>query len=112
MLPFAMPLDVWENHQPGEEWSVYGDGKLKDSSGNVIPGNWGTLDIGSSANSTADINDQILDGLDSQLLQLSGSLGPDALDVLNGCFQCKLVHVEVTFQDALKSGACHPIPSR
>ena len=64
VLPFAMPSDVWEARDPGDEWSVYGDGKLKDSGGNDIPGNWGTLDIGAESNGTSELNDQILNGLD------------------------------------------------
>ncbi len=64
VLPFAMPSDVWESHDPGDEWSVYGDGTLQDSSGNTIPGNWGTLDIGPQSNGTSELNDQILNGID------------------------------------------------
>ena len=64
VLPFAMPVDVWEAREPGDEWNLYADGKLKDTLGNEIPGNWGTLDIGPTSNSSADINDQILDGLE------------------------------------------------
>ena len=63
ILPFAMPVDVWNGKNPGDTWSVYGDGKLTDLSGNTIPGNWGTVDIGLTDNSTADISDQILNGL-------------------------------------------------
>jgi hypothetical protein len=44
-------------------WSIYGDGKIKDEYGNTIPGNWGTVDIGASNNSTSDQNEQILEGL-------------------------------------------------
>jgi hypothetical protein len=36
---------------------------MKDNDGNVIPGNWGTLDIGNSNNSTSDLSNQILYGL-------------------------------------------------
>lgn len=63
VLPFALPIEVWEAHNTGDVWSLYGDGKLKDSTGGDIPGNWGTLDIGSTSNSSSDINNQILDGL-------------------------------------------------
>jgi len=63
VLPFAMPGDVWNGKNPGDTWSVYGDGKLTDSSGNTIPGNWGTVDIGLTNNSTSDLSDQILNGL-------------------------------------------------
>jgi hypothetical protein len=37
---------------------------MEDLSGNVVPGNWGTLDIGSTNNSTSDLSDQIVNGLD------------------------------------------------
>ena len=63
VLPFAMPQEVWNAHSVGEEWSAYCDGKIKDSFENEIPGNWGTVDIGNTNNSTSDIGDQILDGL-------------------------------------------------
>jgi hypothetical protein len=63
ILPFATPLSLWNNLEPGDQWSAYADGKLKDDSGNDVPGNWGTMDIGDTSNSTADINDQILNGL-------------------------------------------------
>jgi len=36
---------------------------MTDLAGNNIPGNWGTVDIGNTSNSTAEISDQILDGL-------------------------------------------------
>jgi Flp pilus assembly protein TadG len=63
VLPFAMPQVVWNAYDIGEDWSAYGDGKVKDSFGNEIPGNWGTIDIGSTSNSSSDISDQILNGL-------------------------------------------------
>jgi Flp pilus assembly protein TadG len=63
VLPFATPLDLWNSLEPGDRWSVYGDGKLKDEYGNNVPGNWGTMDIGNANNSTSDLNDQILNGL-------------------------------------------------
>lgn len=63
VLPFAVHQDTW-NYQPrGSQWSIYGDGKVRDANGAQIPGNWGTVDIGSSSNSTADMNDQIENGL-------------------------------------------------
>ncbi len=63
VLPFSVPLNVWDGQDIGDEWSIYGDGKIKDEYGAEIPGNWGTLDIGSTNNSTSDISDQILNGL-------------------------------------------------
>ena len=63
ILPFVVPQDVWNAHNPGDSWSIYGDGKMTDLAGSTIPGNWGTVDIGSTSNSTAEISDQILDGL-------------------------------------------------
>lgn len=63
VLPFATPTELWESLEPGETWSAYGDGKLKDKYGNAVPGNWGTLDIGPTSNSTDALNDQILNGL-------------------------------------------------
>ncbi len=63
VLPFAIPEDIWAANEIGDTWSIYGDGKMIDENGNEIPGNWGTVDIGSENNSTHDLNDQILDGL-------------------------------------------------
>jgi hypothetical protein len=58
-----MPRDVWDAHNPDEVWCVYGDGKLTDADGEPVPGNWGTVDIGSADNSTSDLRDQMLNGL-------------------------------------------------
>lgn len=63
ILPFATPVDLWNSLEPGDQWSAYGDGKLKDQDGNDVPGNWGTTDIGDTGNSSSDLNDQILTGL-------------------------------------------------
>jgi len=63
VLPFSIPKAEWVAASPGSIWSVYGDNKMKDNNGNVIPGNWGTIDIGNSNNSTSDLSDQILNGL-------------------------------------------------
>jgi Flp pilus assembly protein TadG len=63
ILPFATPKPLWDSLAPGDQWSAYGDGKIKDESGAEVPGNWGTLDIGSTDNSTTELNDQILNGL-------------------------------------------------
>ncbi len=63
VLPFSVPQDVWDTQGIGDQWSIYGNGKMKDASGSVLPGNWGTVDIGSTSNSTSDLNDQITDGL-------------------------------------------------
>jgi hypothetical protein len=64
VLPFAVPEAEWDTLSEGDEWSIYGDGKILDDDGNTIPGNWGTLDIGSEANSTSDLGDQVVNGLD------------------------------------------------
>jgi Flp pilus assembly protein TadG len=63
VLPFGTPKSLWDSLSPGDSWSAYGDGKLKDGAGNDVPGNWGTVDIGLTSNSTSDLNDQILNGL-------------------------------------------------
>jgi hypothetical protein len=36
---------------------------MKDANGDDIPGNWGTLDIGSTSNGASELSDQILNGL-------------------------------------------------
>jgi Flp pilus assembly protein TadG len=63
ILPFATPKNLWDSLAPGQTWIAYGNGKLADSNGNTVPGDWGTLDIGSTSNSTNDLNNQITDGL-------------------------------------------------
>ena len=63
ILPFGVPLSIWDNQPVGTEWNIYGDGKIEDEFGNQIPGNWGTVDIGPTGNSSADLVDQILNGL-------------------------------------------------
>lgn len=70
VLPFSIPEAEWRATNPGEVWTVYGDGRMLDGSGSQIPGNWGTLNLGTSANSTATINDQVLNGL--QQVHLDG----------------------------------------
>jgi Flp pilus assembly protein TadG len=63
VLPFSLHIDTWNAMNLGDEFTVYGDQRVLDEDGNVVPGNWGTVDIGSENNSTADISDQILNGL-------------------------------------------------
>lgn len=63
ILPFAVPVDEWKSKALGEIWSVYADGKLTDSSGATVPGNWGTVNIGSTNNATVDLRTQIAEGL-------------------------------------------------
>ena len=63
VLPFAVPVDEWDFVEAGDTWTVYGDGKITDSGGHPVPGNWGTVDIGAENNSTADLSNQIENGL-------------------------------------------------
>jgi len=63
VLPFATPLALWNSLDPGDTWSVYGDGRLRDELGQIVPGNWGTLDIGPADNATSALCTQILNGL-------------------------------------------------
>jgi hypothetical protein len=77
VLPFATPQALWDSLEPGDIWTAYGDGRLRDSSGANVPGNWGTLDIGSTDNSTSSLNDQINNGLrqgDLDALHSSGRI--------------------------------------
>lgn len=79
VLPFATPQSVWDEMSVGDRWDVYGDGKMKDSAGSDIPGNWGTVDIGAANNSTNEgLNEQILNGLrqsDLDALYADGRIG-------------------------------------
>ncbi|MGI9518590.1 MAG: pilus assembly protein TadG-related protein [Pirellulaceae bacterium] len=63
ILPFSIPQAVWDAKAPGDEFSIYGDGRMFDQNGSQIPGNWGTLDIGNSSNSASELVDQINNGL-------------------------------------------------
>ena len=63
ILPFAVPQAMWDNQGETDQWIIYGDGKLADEYGNEVPGNWGTVDIGGTDNSTDDLVDQINNGL-------------------------------------------------
>lgn len=63
VLPFAVPLSEWDDFEQGDTWTIYGDGQIQDDEGDDIPGNWGTLDIGPSSNSTSDLADQMRNGL-------------------------------------------------
>ncbi|MDB4786470.1 pilus assembly protein TadG-related protein [Planctomycetaceae bacterium] len=74
ILPFALPESFWDSLGAGEELNIYNDNKIEDgfgnqvtvldALGNSVPGNWGTVDIGLEANSTRDLSDQIIQGLD------------------------------------------------
>ncbi|HEY3394325.1 MAG TPA: pilus assembly protein TadG-related protein [Lacipirellulaceae bacterium] len=80
VLPFATPKFLWDSLSAGDQWTLYGDGQITDGDGNSVPGNWGTVDIGSTNNSTSEMNDQILNGLgqdDLNALQSDGRI-PDS----------------------------------
>src|SRR6056297_1968514 len=70
VLPFAIPESEWQSITQGEHWNVYGDGRISNGAGEILPGNWGTLNLGTSANSTATLSDQVLNGL--QQIHLDG----------------------------------------
>lgn len=63
VLPIAMEQGAWNELGQGENASIYGDGRIEDASGEPIPGNWGTLDIGSTANSTSELREQVINGV-------------------------------------------------
>lgn len=63
VLPFAVGETTWDSFSVGQSWKVYGNGHLKDLADHPIPGNWGTVDLGDTNNSTSDISDQIEHGL-------------------------------------------------
>ena len=98
MLPFTLKKDDWISQiikRRGPDQYSYEDGKL-DPRGNGIPemkmfpvrvkedgdptgaGNWGTVDIGASNNSTADLRRQIVEGVsDKDLEPYDGILALD-----------------------------------
>lgn len=73
ILPFAIPVEFWDGLTPGEVFRVWSDSRITDEynnevnviddSGNEVPGNWGTVDIGLQNNSTRNREDQTLLGL-------------------------------------------------
>ncbi len=63
LLPIAISTQAWNRLDPGDEISIYGDGRLTDDRNKAIPGNWGTIDVGANSNSTRDLKDQISNGL-------------------------------------------------
>jgi hypothetical protein len=94
MLPFALDLDTWNDMLAGggsDNWAwdedlqqvVAGQDGIREMNlypqGTGSPGNRGTVDIGSSNNSTADIARQITDGVSpSDLAHHGGELKLDA----------------------------------
>jgi hypothetical protein len=107
MAPIALHIDAW-NGLLGGTWTTGDNYAYDDSSGNVNPGtdgvnelnfypgsgptqlppgNFGTVDIGSDSNSTADIARQILHGVSEADLAYHGgslALGEDGTLILNG----------------------------
>ena len=78
IIPLAVDLDEWNAADPGDDFVMYADGRFEDGYGNTRPGNWGSVDIGASGNSNADLKDQIVDGLrQSDLDSLASDIGPD-----------------------------------
>ena len=75
ILPIAVSLSAWNSQALNAKWSIYGDGHMEDALGNAIPGNWGTLDVGSSNNSASALVDQIENGLRQQDLDYLHSHG-------------------------------------
>jgi Flp pilus assembly protein TadG len=91
LLPFGLDIKAWQDLLNGngtDQWSYSlgteqvsagGDGvkelKLypdKFVGGNTVPGNFGTLDIGSSGNSSADLKRQVSDGVSAADLAYFG----------------------------------------
>lgn len=75
ILPIAVPQSTWTSHPTGHTWSIYGDGRVVDGSGSTVPGNWGTVDIGPTSNSTSNLTDQIMRGLAQSELDVMYSQG-------------------------------------
>lgn len=108
VLPFALHETVWANllsqgvaedndnyaYDPdtgtvseGSDWLPELNLYPGAGTGQLPPGNFGTVDIGSSNNSTADISRQILYGINAEDLAYFGGelrLGPDGTLSLNG----------------------------
>lgn len=63
VLPYAVPQSFWQTLQTDDEFSIYDGAYIEDEYGNRVPGNWGTVDLGYEDNSTADLSNQIVEGL-------------------------------------------------
>lgn len=107
VLPLALHIDAWNGLMNGT-WSLGDNWAYEPATGDVTagadniqelnlfpgnglaqlpPGNFGTVDLGSSNNSTADLSRQITDGLNSDDLAALGGelvLGEDGTLLLNG----------------------------
>lgn len=81
ILPIALKKNAWDRLDFGDSVSVYGDGRIEDDYGKNIPGNWGTVDVGASSNSTSDLRNQIENGLrqsDLNALHQQGAISSSA----------------------------------
>ena len=107
LMPFALNIDVWRammagTHSTGDDFSFDPDTGEVDSGSDgleeinfypgggvtqLVPGNFGTVDIGGSNNSTADIVRQLLEGVNADDLAHHGGelkLGDDGTLTLDG----------------------------
>jgi Flp pilus assembly protein TadG len=101
ILPFALDEDTWNNlstdgtdswsYNPSSKTVTAGCDGIKEVNlypqGTGMPGNRGTVDIGSSNNSTADIKRQIVSGVSADDLSYLGGeirFGEDGILHLNG----------------------------
>jgi Flp pilus assembly protein TadG len=102
LLPFALDIDTWQNLVNGSGDDNYSfdpeTGEMQSGSdgwvevnlfpqGTGSPGNRGTVDFGSSSNSTADLANQILHGVSPADMAYHGGtieFGPDGKLYLNG----------------------------
>ena len=103
VLPFATPVSLWNSLYEGQTWSGYADGRLKDAFGHTVPGNWGTLDIGPTDNSTSAICEQILNGLTQSDLDALSSQNriPDNSEL--DCSQAVWLNGDPGFSEGMKS---------
>ena len=63
ILPIAIEHTAWGQILQGQTASIYGGGQIVGSDGSTLNGNWGTVDIGLTSNSTTSLSDQIANGL-------------------------------------------------
>lgn len=99
VLPFAVTTAIWDNCDIGDQFKTY-NGKIVDPFGKTISGNWGTVDIGKTNNSTKDLSDQILKGLrqsDLDALYASGRIA-------NNSYIDTTVPISVQADPGLSSG--------
>lgn len=105
VFPFSIERRAWNSLGQGETALIYGSGRIENEDGELIPGNWGTLDIGPRSNSSSALSEQILNGLSQNDLNSLHSQGaiptPDYID--------GAADIELNGETGLSAGLKHAV---